>query len=101
MSGSGILSRAIYDLHGCDSTWTESVPVTQTFEGRTIWDGVVHVFTLYGHPTATRCYAWSHTSDDSGQRRSLAVLHRGPVNSPQAAVNWAILQERLNNGSEA
>ena len=68
------LTLAIRDLHGCDSTWVESVPVTETFQGQTVWDGTVEVFVLRGHPTATRCYAWSHAVDGSEKRRYVAVL---------------------------
>ena len=87
------LARAIRDLHGCESTWVEAVPVKETFKGRTVWEGVVHVFDLHDHPEATRRYAWSHAIDDSEKRRFVAVLHENPVNSPQAAVQAAIVQE--------
>ena len=33
--------------------------VRETFEGKEVWDGVVHVFDLAGHPKATRAYAGS------------------------------------------
>ena len=85
---------AIRDLHGCDSTHAYSVPVKETFKGQTVWEGVVEVFALQGHPTATRCYAWSHAVDDSEKRRYVAVLHQGPVNSPEAAVSAAIVQQQ-------
>jgi hypothetical protein len=88
------LRQAILDLHGCDSTWVESVVVTETFQGETVWDGTVEVFDLHGHPTASRCYAWSHAVDGSEKRRYVAVLHQGPVDSPEAAVRAAIVQEQ-------
>lgn len=87
------LQKAILDLHGCKSTWVESVPVKEVFEGETAWEGVVQVFDLAGHPTATRCYAWSHSLDNSKKRRFFAVLHQGPVDSPQKAVKAAIVSE--------
>ena len=87
------LVDAIRNLHGCEATWRESVPVTETFDGQTVWDGAVQVFDLHGHPTATRCYAWSHATDGSERRRFVAVLHQGPIDSPQAAVQAAIAQE--------
>ena len=71
------LQQAIYDLHGCGSTWIEAVQVIESFQG---------------HPTATRCYAWSHETDE-GKLRCVAVLHQGPVDSPEAAVRAAIVQE--------
>jgi hypothetical protein len=60
----------------------------------------VHVFDLIGHPTATRCYAWSSPVGDSKKRRFFAVLHSEPVTSAQAAVRAAIVQEyRTQNSS--
>jgi len=49
------------------------------------YKGTVQVFDLTGHPTASRSYGWSHASE-AGRRRFVAVLHRGPVDSPREAV---------------
>ena len=94
------LTRAIHDLHGCASTWAESVPITETFQGQTVWDGTVEVFDLQDHATATRCYAWSHAVEGSERRRYVAVLHQWPVDSPQAAVKAAIVQEQRSEDSD-
>jgi hypothetical protein len=51
------LKTAIESQHGGVATLAQSVPVRETFEGQPIWEGVVHVFDLEGHPTATRAYA--------------------------------------------
>ena len=87
------LQEAIRKLHGCGSTWVESVPVKETFQGQPVWEGVVEVFELKGHPTAKRCYAWSHETDQ-GKRRFVAVLQQGPVDSPEKAVRAAIVQNQ-------
>ena len=87
------LEKAIRDLHGCDAAWVEAVPVKETFQGQTVWEGTVQVFELIGHPTAKRCYAWSHATEGE-KRRFVAVLHQGPVDSPVAAVRAAIVQEQ-------
>ena len=88
------LIKAILDLHGCSASWVESIPVKETFENKTVWEGVVQVFDLKDHPTAARCYAWSYVIDEkSGKRKFFAVLHQGPVDSPQAAVRAAIVAE--------
>ena len=84
------LQDAIRNLHGCESRYVESVAVTETHEGETVWQGEVQVFDLIDHPRATRCYAWSHAVDDSERRRFVAVLHRPPVDSPEVAVRTAI-----------
>ena len=88
-----VLQTAVHNLHSCDSTWIESVPVKEVFKGETVWEGTVEIFDLHGHPTASRCYAWSHATDDSERRRFVAVLHEGPVDSPEAAVRAAIVEE--------
>jgi hypothetical protein len=38
-------------MYGGSATLSQSVPVRETFEGKTVWEGVVHVFDLTGHPT--------------------------------------------------
>ena len=87
------LREAIRNTHGCDSEWVEAMPVKETFQGRTIWEGEVQVFKLIGHADADRCYAWSHAVGDSDRRRFVTVLHKEPVTSPEAAVRAAIIQE--------
>ena len=87
------LRKAILNLHGCDSTWTGAVRVTETLHGETVWEGLVQVFNLNGHPKATVCYAWSHAIDESTKRRFVAVLHQEPVTSPGAAVRADTIQQ--------
>ena len=31
---------------------------------KTVWEGIVEVFDLHGHPKANIAYAWSHATDD-------------------------------------
>ena len=88
------LKQAIRNLHGCDAAWVEALPVKETLQGQTVWEGAVQVFDLIGHPTAARCYAWSHAVEGSDNRRFVAVLHQGPVDSPEKAVRAAMVQEQ-------
>ncbi len=67
--------------------------VLETFEGQTVWDGLVYVFDLDGHPNATRAYAWSSPIEGSTKRRYFAVLHLGGIRSAQDAVRAAIVAE--------
>jgi hypothetical protein len=90
------LCEAVEKMHVSTATLAQSVPVRETFEGKTVWEGVVHVFDLAGHPTATRAYAWSLPIEGSTKRRFFAVLHQPPVDSPQAAVRAAIVAENRN-----
>lgn len=88
-AGLPALQDAIRNMHGCGSVWVESVPVHETFQGKTVWKGEIQVFDVTGHPTVTRCYAWSHATSGA-RRRFYAVLHVHPVDSPAAAVRVAI-----------
>lgn len=87
------LIHAIEGQHGGAARFRESVPVRETFQSKTVWEGIVHVFDLAGHPTATRAYAWSSPIEGNTKRRFYAVLHQPPVDSPQAAVRAAIITE--------
>ena len=88
------LRRVIHELHGALPTYVESVFVREMHKGKIVWDGVVEVFDLAGHPKANRVYAWSHeTGDPRHPKRHVTVLHIPPVVSPQTAVQAAILQE--------
>lgn len=88
------LREAVENMHGGTATLAQSVPVKETFNGQTVWEGVVHVFDLAGHPKATRAYAWSSPIEGSTKRRFFAVLHTERINSPIEAVRAAIVAER-------
>ena len=87
------LKRAVEGQHGCTATFVQSVPVKEAFEGKTIWEGVVHVFQINGHPKASKAYAWSSPIERSDKRRFFAVLHIPPITSPADAVRAAIVAE--------
>jgi hypothetical protein len=87
------LKMAIETQHGGTATLAQSVPVRETFKGSTVWEGVVHVFDLAGHPKATRAYVWSSPIEGSDKRQFFAVLHMGPIKSPVDAVRAAIVAE--------
>ena len=70
------LRDVIRHLHGVESKHVGSVPIKETFRGNTVWEGVVEVFELIGHPTANELYAWSHATDDpDNPKRHVTVLH--------------------------
>src|SRR5437763_15010566 len=87
------LREAVEKMHGGTATLSQSVPVRETFEGKPAWEGVVHVFDLAGHPTATRAYAWSSPIEGGTKRRFFAVLHTERINSPLEALRAAIVTE--------
>ena len=96
------LKATIRRVHGTDSTHIESVPVKESHRGKTVWEGVVEIFELHGHPKATHAYAWAHQADEPGTfKRHIAVLKIPPVVSPETAVRAAIVQEfRLGTAEE-
>ena len=88
------LRDVIRRLHGADAEHVESVPVKETFQVKTVWEGIVEVFDLIGHTTASKVYAWSHETDDPYKpRRHVTVLHAHPIASARDAVRAAIVQE--------
>jgi hypothetical protein len=88
------LRKVIHHFHGIDAVHLESVPIKEVYEGKTVWEGVVEVFDITGHPTAPRVYAWAHDTDGpKNPRRYVTVLHVPPVVSPLLAVRAALVQE--------
>jgi hypothetical protein len=88
------LRDAIRRLHGVESEHIKSVPVKETFQGQTVWEGVVEIFHITGHPKASVAYAWSHDTDDPAKpKRHVTVLHIAPVLSAAMAVRAAIREE--------
>jgi hypothetical protein len=90
------LKRAVESQHGCTAAFVQAVPVKETFGDKTVWDGIVHVFRIYGHPKAQQAYAWSSPIEGSDKRRFFAVLHVPPITSPVEAVRAAIVAECRN-----
>ena len=87
------LKSAIEDQHGGAAAFVQSVPVRESFDGALVWEGVVHVFDLAGHPKAKLAYAWSSPIEGSTKRRFFAVLQMGAIKSPADAVRAAIVAE--------
>ena len=92
------LQGAVESMHSCHAVLAQTVPVRETFQGQPVWEGVVHVFDLEGHPNATRAYAWSSPIEGSERRRFFAVLQLGAIKSPVDAVRAAIVAEYRSRG---
>jgi hypothetical protein len=88
------LKEAVERQHSCVAHLGQSVPVRERHGDAMVWEGLVHVFDLTGHPKATRAYAWSSPIEGSDKRRFFAVLHLPPVTSPVEAVRAAIVAEQ-------
>ena len=87
------LKEVVEKTHGGEATFLESVHIVEKFDDKKVWEGIVNVFMLEGHPAAKKCYAWSHEIEGTKKRRFFAVLHHPPISSPQDAVRAAIVQE--------
>ena len=87
------LRAVIRKLHDAEPTHRESVPVKEFFRGETVWEGIVEVFDLSGHPKASKVYAWTNEADDPSKAHHVTVLHLGPIKSAADAVRAAIVQE--------
>jgi hypothetical protein len=94
------LRDAIHKLHGVNATHLESVLVHETFQGQTVWKGIVEVFHLEGHPKTDTAYAWLHdTGDPEKPFRHVTVLRVHPALTPLAAVQAFIVQEIKGNAA--
>src|SRR5580704_12679436 len=65
------LQKEIEGRHRCSARLVQSVPVKETHKGAAVWEGVVHVFDLEGHPTASRVYARSSPIEGSPDQRQI------------------------------
>jgi len=87
------LQMVIHQLHGCDSKHIETVRVQEGFNGKTVWEADVEVFSVT-HYRATRAYAWSHVEGPNDENeRFVAVLELPPVKSAGNAVRVAIIAQ--------
>jgi hypothetical protein len=88
----GELRKAVERLHGGGARLVRSVRVSESFDGK-LWEGVVHIFELTGHPTASLAYAWSSPAEGSTERQYFAVLNIPPITSPAEAVRATVMRE--------
>jgi hypothetical protein len=85
------IRKAVEKQAGCRAEHRESVPVTESYLDQIMWEGVVEVFDLDGHPTAKRAYGWQFWEGKNAQYT--AVLGIPLVDSPNAAVRASIAAE--------
>ena len=88
------LRRAIEGQHGGKAVFVTKLNVKEAFDGKTVWEDIVHIFDLEGNAKSTRAYAWSSPIEGSDERRFHVVLHLGDIRSPLDAVRATIAAER-------
>ena len=81
--------QAVEKACQCNARHVASKAIIEGFEGQVVWDGVVEVFDLKGHPKAMRCYAF-YFVQDNGETVIKTVLGIPPVDSEVSAVRTAI-----------
>ena len=86
----GQLQKAVESQHGGTIALASSVPLTETLEA-VVWENVVHVFDLKGHPAASRAYAWSSPIEGSDKPGSSLGCIRDRLNR-----RWKV-SERLSS----
>lgn len=93
---SDLMSRAVRELHGCESVHVGVHAVEETFQGLLVWEGEVHELELLGH-RLERAYAWP-LETEAGRREVVVVLAEGPVVDPVTAVQASIVAEERAKG---
>jgi hypothetical protein len=88
------LKAAVEGMHNCRATFIESVPILESWKGTAVWEGVVNVFDLTGHPEAKRAYAWSEPIAETAKRQFFTVLNLPPIDSPLKAVQATIVDRQ-------
>jgi hypothetical protein len=87
------LAMHVERLHRVLARYLGSVAVKETQGDRTVWEGVVSMFSLKDHPSgATKAYAWTYPTA-GGKRRIIAMLEISPVNDAATAVRTVILAQ--------
>jgi hypothetical protein len=87
------LKYAVEKTHGGIAVFVQSLPVIEKFQGKTVWQEIVHVFDFVEHSTAERAYAWFLRGEGNKERQLFAMVHTDTVDSPRKAVRAAILAE--------
>jgi hypothetical protein len=90
----GELRIAVERLHSGRARLARSVRISASFDGKSVWEVVVHIFELKGHPTASRAYAWSSPIDGSRESQFFPVLNIPPITSPVEAVRATVVRFR-------
>lgn len=89
---------AVQRLHNCTAVHVETVPVSQSHNGDTIWDGNVEVFALEGCVEADCCYVWGRPGDRRNTQDFISVPASREAKTPTAAI-LAVLEWEAKHGN--
>ncbi len=82
------LKEAIRREHRCEPAHARSEPLREMDGKELVWEGIVEVFELKGHPVTRCCFAWFYTT--AGLERHVTMLQIPPATSPHMAVRTAL-----------
>jgi hypothetical protein len=91
------LQDAIKKLHNAEARHFESVPVKETHKGQTVWEGVVEVFELIGHPKASMIYAWAHERWAGPRLAIRTVESREAARRPKRTLRLLLKADRFKS----
>jgi hypothetical protein len=83
------LNKAIAAMHKCRCSHFGSEKIKEERGGDLVWEGVVEIFQLEGHPKASVAFGWAF-EDDKKDIQYIGVLNVPPVESARDAVKAAI-----------
>ena len=85
------IKRAVEKAAECPASHLDTVAVVDTFRGQTMWEGMVEIFALLGHPKAKHAYGW--IIGKGVNKRFIAVLEIPPVKDTLTAVRASIVSQ--------
>src|SRR5215212_12115452 len=91
------LKDAIEVMHKCKAMFLQNVPIVALMGSKVVWDVVVTVFAIIGHPKAQRCYAWGYRDETDDQ--FVTVLELPPVKDARTAVQASIVAQSKQTGA--
>lgn len=96
------LKAALECRHGGTAHLAYIDAVSVMVPSQPVWDGIVLVFDLDGHPEAERAYAWFAPVRESDERRLHITLHGPLIRSAHDAVTAALVNaDRLPQSPNA
>ena len=83
------IKLAVERAAGFPARYLHSLPVVETFNGKTVWEGMVNVYRVASQPVST-AYGWA-VDNGKGESEFVAVLGKPPINGPLDAVRaWIV-----------
>ncbi len=90
------IKLAVERAAGCTATRVHTCVITETFQGKPVWSGLIDIFDLDKTPPM-KAYGWD--VKDGKQIQYVAVLGNPPINDEVAAVRaWLVSEATKQQG---